>query len=138
MKLQPEKTVGLNIFTAYGEGYVSVNAVRHTANLIVLPERLITGWTKADFAALSTADFTQLAALDAEVILLATGNQLRFPAAELLQPLIQGQKGIEVMDIRAACRTYNVLVSENRRVAAALLFARNTASSLQQPRTEIR
>ena len=48
----------------------------------------------ADFAALSTADFTQLAALDAEVILLATGNQLRFPAAELLQPLIQGQKGI--------------------------------------------
>ena len=115
MKLQPEKTVGLNIFTAYGEGYVSVNAVRHTANLIVLPERLITDWTKADF--------TQLAALDAEVILLATGNQLRFPAAELLQPLIQGQKGIEVMDIRAACRTYNVLVSENRRVAAALLFA---------------
>ena len=123
MKLQPEKTVGLNIFTAYGEGYVSVNAVRHTANLIVLPERLITDWTKADFAALSTADFTQLAALDAEVILLATGNQLRFPAAELLQPLIQGQKGIEVIDIRAACRTYNVLVSENRRVAAALLFA---------------
>ena len=57
------------------------------------------------------------------VILLATGNQLRFPAPELLQPLIQGQKGIEVMDIRAACRTYNVLVSENRRVAAALLFA---------------
>ena len=55
MKLQPEKTVGLNIFTAYGEGYVSVNAVRHTANLIVLPERLITDWTKADFAALSTA-----------------------------------------------------------------------------------
>ena len=121
MKLQPEKTVGLNIFTAYGEGYVSVNAVRHTANLIVLPERLITDWTKADFAALSTADFTQLAALDAEVILLATGNQLRFPAAELLQPLIQGQKGIEVMDIRAACRTYNVLAGEGRKVVAALI-----------------
>ena len=60
MKLQPEKTVGLNIFTAYGEGYVSVNAVRHTANLIVLPERLITDWTKADFAALSTADSVHL------------------------------------------------------------------------------
>ena len=60
---------------------------------------------------------------DDEVILLATGTQLRFPAPELLQPLIQAQKGVEVMDIRAACRTYNVLVSENRRVAAALLFA---------------
>ena len=123
MKLEIAPTEGKNTVTAYGEDYVSVNAVRHTANLIVLPERLITDWTKADFAALSTADFTQLAALDAEVILLASGNQLRFPAAELLQPLIQGQKGIEVMDTRAACRTYNVLVSENRRVAAALLFA---------------
>ena len=56
MKLQLEKTVGLNIFTAYGDGYVSVNAVRHTANLIVLPERLITDWTKADFATRAISD----------------------------------------------------------------------------------
>lgn len=123
MKLQPERTVGLNIFTAYGEGYVSVNAVRHVTNLIVLPDRLITGWTDARFETLSVVDFEQLGALDAEVILLATGNQLRFPQAELLRPLIAAQKGIEVMDIKAACRTYNVLVSENRKVAAALLFS---------------
>ena len=123
MKLQPERTVGLNIFTAYGEGYVSVNAVRHTSNLIVLPNRLVTGWTDARFETLSTAEFEQLAALEAEVILLATGDQLRFPPTELLRPLIEAQKGIEVMDIKAACRTYNVLVSENRKVAAALLFS---------------
>ena len=123
MKLQPERIVGLNIFTAYGEGYVSVNAVRHTSNLIVLPDRLVEAWTTARFETLSTADFAQLATLDAEVILLATGDQLRFPPATLLQPLVQAQKGIEVMDIKAACRTYNVLVSENRKVAAALLFA---------------
>ncbi|MFT3850831.1 MAG: Mth938-like domain-containing protein [Propionivibrio sp.] len=122
MKLQPERTAGLNIFTAYGEGYVTVNAVRHTANLIVLPERLVTEWTRASFETLSASDFAQLVALDAEVILLATGDQLRFPPVELLQPLILAQKGIEVMDIKAACRTYNVLVSENRKVAAALLF----------------
>ena len=123
MKLQPERTVGLNIFTAYGEGYVSVNAVRHTSNLIVLPDRLVTGWSEATFETLTTTDFEQLAALEAEVILLATGNQLRFPPTELLRPLIEVQKGIEVMDIKAACRTYNVLVSENRKVAAALLFS---------------
>nr|MBP6655913.1 hypothetical protein [Propionivibrio sp.] len=54
---------------------------------------------------------------------LATGDQLRFPPTELLRPLIEAQKGIEVMDIKAACRTYNVLVSESRKVAAALLFS---------------
>lgn len=123
MKLQLERTIGLNVFTAYGEGYVSVNAVRHTSNLIVLPDRLVADWTDASFETLSTSEFEQLAALDAEVILLATGNQLRFPPTELIRPLIEAQKGIEVMDIRAACRTYNVLVSENRKVAAALLFS---------------
>lgn len=123
MKLQPERTVGLNIFTAYGEGYVSINAVRHSSNLIVLPNHIITGWTQATFETLSAFDLEQLVTLDAEVILLATGNQLRFPPTELLRPLIQAQKGIEVMDIKAACRTYNVLLGENRKIAAALLFS---------------
>ena len=108
--------------TAYGEGYVSVNAVRHSDNLVVLPDRLIAGWTQACFEALDVADFELLATLDSEIILLGTGDQLRFPRPELLQPLVKAQKGIEVMDIQAACRTYNVLISEGRRAAAALIF----------------
>ena len=75
------------------------------------------------FETLGVADFELLAALDAEIVLLGTGNQLRFPRPELLQPLIKAQKGLEVMDIQAACRTYNVLIGEGRRVAAALIFA---------------
>lgn len=122
MKLQIAPTEGQNTVTAYGEGYVSVNAVRHSDNLVVLPDRLIAGWTQASFETLSVADFELLAALDSEIILLGTGNQLRFPRPELLQPLVKAQKGIEVMDIQAACRTYNVLISEGRRAAAALLF----------------
>lgn len=55
--------------------------------------------------------------------ILGTGNALRFPRPELQRPLIERQKGLEVMDFRAACRTYNVLVSEGRKVAAALLFS---------------
>jgi uncharacterized protein len=55
--------------------------------------------------------------------LLGTGKQLRFPRPELLQPLIKAKKGIEVMDVQAACRTYNVLISEGRSVAAALIFS---------------
>ena len=122
MKLQPTQFEGQNTFTAYGEGYVSVNAIRHTGNLIVLPDRIIPAWTPATFETLSVADFELLATLDAEIILLGTGQRLRFPRPELLRALIAAQKGIEAMDLAAACRTYNVLVSEGRKVAAALLF----------------
>lgn len=123
MKLQRTQTAGQNSFTGYGEDYVSVNGERHSDNLIVLPDHLIPGWTQASFESLSLADFEQLAALDTEIILLGTGKQLRFPRPQLLRPLIQAQKGLEVMDIHAACRTYNILLSEGRHVAAALIFS---------------
>src|ERR1035437_3921668 len=123
MKLQPVQTAGENIFTAYGEGYVSINAVRYNSNLIILPERLIPDWTQATFDTLGVADFELLATLDTEIILLGTGKQLRFPRPQLLQPLIEAHKGLEVMSIHAACRTYNVLISEGRKVAAALIFS---------------
>ena len=73
--------------------------------------------------ALSLADFELLAGLDADIVLLGTGKRLRFPRPELLQPLVRVQRGLEVMDLAAACRTYNVLVGEGRRVAAGLLIA---------------
>lgn len=123
MKLQRTQTAGQNTFTAYGEGYVSVNAIRYSSNLIVLPDRLIQDWTQASFETLSLADFERLAALETEIILFGTGDQLRFPRPELMRPLIQGQKGLEVMDIHAACRTYNILLSEGRNAAAALIFS---------------
>ncbi|WP_263771779.1 Mth938-like domain-containing protein [Propionivibrio soli] len=123
MKLQVIQAESRNVFTAYGEGYVSVNAMRHTSNLIVLPDRVITDWTSATFETLAESDIEALAALEVEIILLGTGNQLRFPEPRLMRPLAKVQKGLEVMDVQAACRTFNVLVSEGRKAAAALLFA---------------
>ena len=123
MKLQAVQHIGQNTFTAYGEGYVSVNTVRYVGNLIVLPERLIPNWTPASFNSLRLADFELLATLDTEIILLGTGKQLRFPRPELMQPLIAVRKGLEVMDVHAACRTYNVLINEGRKVAAALILS---------------
>ena len=122
MKLKLAQAIGRNTFTGHGDGYVIVNSVRHTGNLIVLPDQVITDWTLASFATLEANDFERLAALDSEIILFGTGNKLRFPAHELLQPLVKAQKGLEVMDIAAACRTFNVLVGEGRKVAAALVF----------------
>ena len=122
MKLQQQNNAQLNTVTAYGDDYVSINVIRHAGNLAILPDRLYPECTGASFETLTHEDFEWLAALDAEIILLGTGKTLRFPRSELLQPLVRAQKGLEVMDLPAACRTYNVLMGEGRKVAAGLLL----------------
>ena len=121
MKLHLNRGAGHNTITAYGEGYVAVNGVRHEKNVIVLVDRILE-WETAGFEALGVADFERLAELDPEVVLLGTGTRLRFPPAHITRPLIEARKGLEVMDVQAACRTFNILASEGRRVVAALLL----------------
>lgn len=122
MKLHLSSAAGLNLFTAHGEGYVAVNNERHETNLIVLPESIIADWTKASVLTLTLDDMDKLLALGTGIILLGTGKRLRFPPGQLLKPFAQAGIGIEIMDLPAACRTYNILASEGRQVAAALLF----------------
>lgn len=122
MKLHLSNIAGLNIFTAYGEGYVAVNHQRHEANLIVLPTEIRPEWTSATLETLTEADMSQLLGLGTEIVLLGTGNRLRFPAGPLMRPFAPAGIGLEVMDLQAACRTYNILAAEGRKVAAALLF----------------
>lgn len=122
MKLHLANTAGLNVFTAYGDDYVAVNNERHEGNLIALPNRLIPAWTTATVDTLTAGDMAQLLTLEVEIVLLGTGKRLRFPPGALLKPFAQAGIGIEVMDLQAACRTYNILAAEGRKVAAALLF----------------
>lgn len=122
MKLHLARPTAINVFTAYGEGYVNVNNERFEKSLVVLPERVISDWPATSFDALSAEQLETLAGLGADIILLGTGNRLRFPRPELLRLLVKAGVGVEVMDIHAACRTYNILVAEERKVAAALLF----------------
>lgn len=122
MKLHLAGAANTNLFTAYGEGYVSVNHQRIGKSVIVLPDRIIEDWDASTFDALTSGQIQALASLEREIILLGTGRRLRFPKPEVLRPLTQARVGVEVMDIQAACRTYNILVSEDRKVAAALLF----------------
>jgi uncharacterized protein len=121
VKFERETRAGVNMFTGYGEGYVLINGRRHERNLVVAPDRLIE-WDAASFEALREEHFAALAALAPEILLLGTGPRLRFPHPRLTRALAGGRIGLEVMDLNAACRTYNILVSEDRRVAAALLF----------------
>lgn len=110
------------MFTAYGEGYVAINHEKHEKNLILLPESVIHEWSTATFATLSETDMEKLLRLGTEIVLLGTGNRLRFPPGPLLRPFASAGVGLEIMDLQAACRTYNILAAEGRKVAAALLF----------------
>jgi uncharacterized protein len=121
MKLHQDLRPGRNIVTAYGESYVEINGQRHEHGFIVTPERVF-DWGTNGFQALNKADFAVLAELGAEILLLGTGQRQRFPRLDLLRPLIDKRIGIEVMDTQAACRTYNILVGEDRVVAGALLI----------------
>ena len=121
MKLHASGPSSLNTFTGYGAGFVLVNNVRYEANLIVMPEHVLP-WSAAGFADLHEEDFSELAAMRPEVVLLGTGESLRFPHPRLTRIFAGARIGVEVMDIQAACRTYNILMSEERKVAAALLF----------------
>ena len=123
LKLHLTNISGINLFTGYGEGYVMVNKQRHEQSLVVLRDRVLTDWPPAGFDDLDAGDFALLAELKPEIVLLGTGERLRFPRPELTRALIEARIGLEVMDIQAACRTYNFLAAEERKVAAALLFS---------------
>lgn len=122
MKLHLAKSDGLNIFTAHGDDYVAVNHEKHERNLIVLPDLLIPDWSTVQADALTANELSKLLDLKAEVILLGTGSRQRFPAMPLLRPFAEKGIGLEVMDTPAACRTYNILATEGRKVAAAILL----------------
>ena len=110
------------MFSGYGDGYVAVNGRHHEKNVAVTPTRVYADWTAASFDTLSEADFAFIAGLEVDIALLGTGKTLRFPPSALLRPLAGTRCGLEVMDMAAACRTYNILAAEGRKVGAFILF----------------
>ena len=107
---------------SYDHDQITVSGKRFNTNLIVMPERLIEGWTTNQPQALSEEDFEILAGLEVQVVILGTGSGQAFPHPSLYHALIEKGIGIEVMTTAAACRTYNILLNEGRTVAAALML----------------
>ncbi len=101
---------------------MAVNGVRYEASLIVMPDKIAEDWKVQNFESLVQDKIEDLAALKPELVLLGTGDVLRFPDPRLLVNLTRAGIGAEVMDTRAACRTYNILAEEGRNVAAALII----------------
>jgi uncharacterized protein len=120
MKLHLAAPGGQNLFTGYGRGYVAINGVRREKHAIVTAHE-ITDWNIAGFDALVSGDFELLLILRPEVVILGTGATLRFPAPALTRTLAASGIGLDAMDTGAACRTYNILMGEGRKVAAAII-----------------
>ncbi len=121
LKLHLERPLSTNYITACEEAAVQVNEVAYSTPLIVLADRVVSPWRPQRFTDLEEADFTELAGLGVEIILLGTGATQQFPHPRLTRALINKRIGLEIMNTGAACRTYNILVAEGRSVAAALL-----------------
>ncbi|MFO1429619.1 MAG: Mth938-like domain-containing protein [Candidatus Competibacteraceae bacterium] len=121
MRLKPDTTGAANTIRAYDEGYIRINDQTIRRSLIVTPEKLITDWPPQSFSDLQVNHLEPLLALDLEIVLLGTGARQHFPHPRLSHLLLSRGVGLEVMDTAAACRTYNFIMAEGRRVAAALL-----------------
>ncbi|ANJ72620.1 Mth938-like domain-containing protein [Ralstonia insidiosa] len=125
MKLHSsDPTTVLNTVTAYGDGYIEINKVRYEHSVLVMPEGAVIPWDVARFEDLTPEHFARLLELGAEVVVFGTGNKLRFPHPRLTAPLTEKRIGVEAMDLQAAGRTYNILMLEGRKAAAALLIER--------------
>jgi uncharacterized protein len=122
MKLHSTPTQHYQTVTAYDDKGVEINAVRFTHSILVLPEVAPAAWPVGSFDALTNEHFAQIAATEPDVVILGTGARQRFVHPRLTTGLTARRTGVECMDNQAACRTYNILMAEGRKVALALIF----------------
>jgi uncharacterized protein len=121
MKFHLTQAGGQNMITGYGDGYIAVNTQRYTRPVIVTPNREVANWDIEDFAGLAPSHFEALLEFKPEIVLLGTGERQQFPRPELARIFTAAGVGYEAMDSKAACRTYNILMSEGREVVAAII-----------------
>lgn len=121
MKLHSTQTQQYQTVTAYQKDSVEINAIMYHHSLIVLPEIKPIVWPVSHFDQLSAEHFAAVEAQLPDVVILGTGNRQRFVHPRLISQLTARHIGVECMDSQAACRTYNILMAEGRKVALALI-----------------
>ena len=122
MRLTDDRTGGALLVRSYAPGEVRVGDTVLQRSCLISAERLVENWRPQTLDDLTAADLEPVFALQPEIVVLGTGARQRFPDPQLLAAIMTRGIGCEVMDTGAACRTYNVLVSEARRAVAALLL----------------
>ncbi|MGE5624824.1 MAG: Mth938-like domain-containing protein [Bacillota bacterium] len=123
MKIAKENTGrSTKVIRAYAPGRINVSETLLTRSFIVAPDRLVEDWAPQRFEDLKPEHLEVALALEPEILIVGTGAEQHFLAAELLADVARKGIGLEIMDTAAACRTYNVLLSEDRKVVAALFM----------------
>ena len=115
------QTPASNIVTGSGPGWVRIGSDEYRESIVLSADAVVRGFAPQGFDALTDADYERLLDGSPAIVLLGTGAVQRFPQPRVTAPLHRAQVGLEVMDTRAACRTYNILVAEGRSVVAALI-----------------
>jgi uncharacterized protein len=121
MKLQPDK-FDVQAINGYGPGWLLVNGEKFTESLVISSAGERFSWHCTHFEQLGAAHFERLAELQVELVVFGSGAKLRFVPPAWYAGLMHKRIGLETMDTQAACRTYNILAQEGRKVAAALLL----------------
>jgi uncharacterized protein len=111
-----------NYIRSYTADTIELTSQRIHSNCLIAPEQVITDWSADSVVSLSSSDLQPIFALQPELVILGTGMRQQFPAAVIRSAFLARKIGFEVMDLGAACRTFNVLLGEDRRVVAALLL----------------
>ncbi len=122
MRFSEATTDGGHLILGYGPGRIIIGGRTYTRGLIVSPEHIATDWGPESAADLAPEHFEALLAPEPRIIIVGTGKQQVFPDPSTYLAVLRRGLGVEVMDTGAACRTYNILVSEGRKVAAGLIM----------------
>lgn len=119
MQLSREQS-DANLIRAHDSGRIRIGEQWYDGHLIVSAERILQNWPVNDPRMLTLEDFTAALALQPQIVLLGTGREHVLPDIELMAAFAGHHIGLEIMTTDAACRTFNVLVHEQREVVAAL------------------
>ena len=122
MKLSPSDSTAKYRIQTYSDNAISLNNVSYTQSLIITPQQIISPWEINHFQKLSLQNFIDVAPLDGEIWLLGTGLKHHFPDPRIVQFANKHRIGLETMTTPAACRTFNLLLSEDRQVSAFLII----------------
>ena len=120
MKISLDNTAADYRITAYAPGSITINE-QVIESAIIVNARGYRLWDAVSIEGLTEALIMMALEDKPDILLLGTGVRQQFPAPDLMRPVAEAGTGLEVMDTAAACRTYNVLLSEERHVVAALL-----------------
>jgi len=122
MRFTQDSSSATHLIRSYGNGELRVNDVVYRETVIVSSSTVLAAPEILNMNDLIVHGASRILALNPELVVLGTGQRQIFPAASFRAQFLSAGIGFEVMDTGAACRTYNVLVAEQRRVVALLML----------------